>query len=99
LGAQAELNRFFDPPMNIGRNPAKINGLDRRNKALARRAVFFGFPPSAPEQLHSMGSTAFGTDTLDGKAVPMIVSAEGQTFQFIRYTVAVADLRHFHTSP
>jgi len=66
--------RFFYPPMNICRNTAKINGFYAGNKAFAWRAVLLWLSPTAPKHFHSMGGTAFRTDTFDCKAICMIVS-------------------------
>ena len=68
------LYRFFQPLMNIFRNAAKIDGFYGRYEAFAWRAVLFRFPPTAPEQFHSMLGAAFRTDTLDSKTICVIVA-------------------------
>jgi hypothetical protein len=85
--------------VNVRWNTAKVNGLDGSNKAFARRAVFFGFSATAPKELHSMGCTAFRTDTLDCKTVAMTVFARVNAGQLVHQTVAIADYRHFYISP
>jgi hypothetical protein len=42
------LDRFFDTPMNICRNAAKINGFDAGNKAFAWLAELLGLSTTAP---------------------------------------------------
>ena len=68
------LNRFFDPPMNICRNAAKINGFYAGNKTFAWRAVLLRLSTTAPKHFHSMCGAAFRTDTFDCKTICMIVS-------------------------
>ena len=68
------LNRFFDTPMNIGRNAAKINGFDAGNEAFAWRAVLLRLSTTAPKHFHSMRGAAFRTGTFDGQAICMIVA-------------------------
>ena len=74
FNSQFPLYRFIYAPMDICRNAAKIDGFYGRNEAFTWRAVFFGFPPTAPKQFHSMRGAAFRTDTFDCKTIGMIVS-------------------------
>jgi hypothetical protein len=68
------LNRFFDTPMNVGRNAAKINGFHAGNKTFAGRAVLLRLSTTTPKHFHSMRGAAFRTDTFDCKAICMFVA-------------------------
>jgi len=65
------LDRFFQAPVNICRNAAKIDGFDGRNEALTRWTVLFGLSATTPKQFHPMLGAAFGTDTFDCKTISM----------------------------
>lgn len=65
------LDRFFQAPVNICRNAAKINGFYGRNEAFTRWTVLFWLSATTPKQFHPMLGAAFGTDTFDCKTISM----------------------------